>query len=85
MSDLCVNVSGTIYEARIILDPGNVNPVVQYNTLQSQTKYYTNKTIIPFSKPSNSEQKLLRDFAYMCMYVELFLHRPKCTLTQNVV
>lgn len=36
-SDLCVNVSGTIYEARIILDPGNVNPVVQYGTLQFQT------------------------------------------------
>jgi len=37
MSDLCVNVSGTIYEARIILDPGNMKPVVQYSTLQFQT------------------------------------------------
>lgn len=37
MSDLCVNVSGALYEARIILDPGNVNPVVQYGTLQFQT------------------------------------------------
>lgn len=34
MSDLCV--SGTIYEARIILDPGNVNTVVEYGTLQFQ-------------------------------------------------
>lgn len=37
MSDLCINVSAALCEARIILDPGNVNPLVQYGTLQFQT------------------------------------------------
>lgn len=45
MSDLCVNVSDTIYEARIILGPGNVNPVVHYGTLQFHTKCYMYKSI----------------------------------------
>lgn len=45
MSDLCVKVSDTIYEARIILGPGNVSPVVHYGTLQFHAKCNGYKSI----------------------------------------
>lgn len=45
MSDLCVNVSDTIYETRLILGPGNVSLVVRYGTLQFHAKCNMYKSI----------------------------------------